>query len=1043
MAKTGVHLAGSGRGGYGSFCDSIPAVIFSVGDGGGLQEAKAKSNGQTYTIYRNVSVYTEAPEGINSTDVAGAVQLANQYYPLLKAQWTAPNNAADYYTITNEQGGNDFDSYQRIIAYEKRIIELGAADGLKFCMLNLAGGSPGDNEAPGLWDSLCAPYIAWGWARGCIYGRHEYGSNSVMVPFDGNTGRAIRELEYLNSLGYYGGIVITELGVNGGYGFIGKEAWVKTRTDYDREIVKHRDIIGACDWNAGNNEFNANMSDAFPGLIAYNIANPTDKWEPVDTTPPPTQPPIDPPIPPPDHVPVIPNNGFNNGWTDEIIGGRMQQVPNDGYSLKVIEVPNKNFLDAEVTSVSEITHKLQSQLPEDEWLGGENALILDGDTTFKILQSSGHAVDVEVLQTIPNLLPDSTYRITIPVQIHYHGPVDVYDKDPPLEMNDIGVRITANYSVLAMLWPDLPDSEWVYPVIEGRTVANETEIRVSLRVCTSWKNKRSGFTDAWQIELVETENPIEPPDPPPDECVGLPREQYKRVVHVLPSTMSEADEIEVFKQARADGRQTVGWSYDDAGIGDLDNKTAILWEIPTNRHVEFMDWYAAHYPNTDVKFFYSTGGPGNPLDGLELGYLFKFKYRLNSAFNAPRDYNGDGNYTDLHEGADFDIVGGDPGDDNKVDVLCLFDGTIERSLDSTGNYGKYVRVVHTNNGSPFYTRYCHLDMRYVEVGQSVAMGTPLGEVGTSGLVTGEHIHLNLEVPNYGLDGYVVADVVDPVPYVKNGSSLPQYEAPTNPDYIGPHVSFISGVDQPASASYWPTAKAVFDITGLHPKFHASGDSQDWYLEYKHPTFNIARAYVRDNFVGTAQQFFDETIDAMRRFYNLGLRDFEGLNEPNHQHQGAWANGYEFGQLFQELCGLWLTALPGARIWYPGCSPQFGGQHAFIDDSRRGGAFNRVYGMAEHVYTGIVNDENGAMLQMKNEVLDFQRRHSLSMPLCVSEFSVNRPASGEYKAAVYHKFYDALIDIPGIQAAYSFTASWHPSPDVNKEGWLEHGIVEAF
>ncbi len=84
-----------------------------------------------------------------------------------------------------------------------------------------------------------------------------------------------------------------------------------------------------------------------------------------------------------------------------------------------------------------------------------------------------------------------------------------------------------------------------------------------------------------------------------------------------------------------------------------------------------------------------------------------------------------------------------------------------------------------------------------------------------------------------------------------------------------------------------------------------------------------------------------------------------------------------------------------------------------------------------------------MQQMHAEVLGFQQLHSMSMPLCLTEFSVNRPAPGAYKAGVYHKLYDKLIMTTGIQAAYSFTSSWHPSEDINQEGWLEHGIMDAF
>lgn len=153
----------------------------------------------------------------------------------------------------------------------------------------------------------------------------------------------------------------------------------------------------------------------------------------------------------------------------------------------------------------------------------------------------------------------------------------------------------------------------------------------------------------------------------------------------------------------------------------------------------------------------------NPLTGLKLGKVFNEPYVMTSPFNAPRNYSAfGGNANGKHEGADFDVIGGSI--DNKNPVLCAYDGIVERSLDSTGGYAKYVRVQHERNGSVFYTRYCHLDERYVSVGQEIKQGDAIGEIGSTGFVSAEHLHFNLEVPIYGLSGYIVANVVDPMPY---------------------------------------------------------------------------------------------------------------------------------------------------------------------------------------------------------------------------------------------------------------------------------------
>jgi hypothetical protein len=79
----------------------------------------------------------------------------------------------------------------------------------------------------------------------------------------------------------------------------------------------------------------------------------------------------------------------------------------------------------------------------------------------------------------------------------------------------------------------------------------------------------------------------------------LPREQYKRRVLVVPGNATKEQWLGVCAVAY-DERQTVTGSYDDAGIGALENKTAILYDIPNKQ--EFIDWYAEHYPGTVVEF---------------------------------------------------------------------------------------------------------------------------------------------------------------------------------------------------------------------------------------------------------------------------------------------------------------------------------------------------------------------------------------------------------------------------------------------------------
>lgn len=71
-------------------------------------------------------------------------------------------------------------------------------------------------------------------------------------------------------------------------------------------------------------------------------------------------------------------------------------------------------------------------------------------------------------------------------------------------------------------------------------------------------------------------------------------------------------------------------------------------------------------------------------------------------------------------------------------VVAAAAGTVTR-VDNEGNvsYGRWVEISH---GSGFTTRYAHLSVQSVRVGQAVSRGQKIGEVGSTGGSTGPHLH---------------------------------------------------------------------------------------------------------------------------------------------------------------------------------------------------------------------------------------------------------------------------------------------------------------
>ena len=88
----------------------------------------------------------------------------------------------------------------------------------------------------------------------------------------------------------------------------------------------------------------------------------------------------------------------------------------------------------------------------------------------------------------------------------------------------------------------------------------------------------------------------------------------------------------------------------------------------------------------------------------------------------------------MHHGTDFDADRGAP-------VWAAHQGVVE-----TATYMKdFGRVVVLNHGNGFSTLYGHLNKILVKYGDTVSQGQRIGDVGSSGLSTGPHLHFEMRV----------------------------------------------------------------------------------------------------------------------------------------------------------------------------------------------------------------------------------------------------------------------------------------------------------
>ena len=87
-----------------------------------------------------------------------------------------------------------------------------------------------------------------------------------------------------------------------------------------------------------------------------------------------------------------------------------------------------------------------------------------------------------------------------------------------------------------------------------------------------------------------------------------------------------------------------------------------------------------------------------------------------------------------HYGTDFDAERGSP-------VWAAHQGVVE-----TATYmSDFGRVIVLNHGNGFSTLYGHLNKIRVKYGETVRQGQRIGDVGSSGLSTGPHLHFEMRI----------------------------------------------------------------------------------------------------------------------------------------------------------------------------------------------------------------------------------------------------------------------------------------------------------
>ena len=103
----------------------------------------------------------------------------------------------------------------------------------------------------------------------------------------------------------------------------------------------------------------------------------------------------------------------------------------------------------------------------------------------------------------------------------------------------------------------------------------------------------------------------------------------------------------------------------------------------------------------------------------------------------------------FHTGVDFTPGAGTP-------IYAVAAGTVSFTEVSSSGFGNQVIIDHVVNGKTFSSMYAHMQMSSspLQVGQAVAVGDFVGLVGSTGVATGAHLHLEIHVNGTPTDPFV-------------------------------------------------------------------------------------------------------------------------------------------------------------------------------------------------------------------------------------------------------------------------------------------------
>ncbi len=208
------------------------------------------------------------------------------------------------------------------------------------------------------------------------------------------------------------------------------------------------------------------------------------------------------------------------------------------------------------------------------------------------------------------------------------------------------------------------------------------------------------------------------------QSTGLSQSEVSKLVQVL------SKKLDFRRDARAGDKFQVLVEADMIDGKSLDSKI-----LAAEYQGQRMDLTVIR--NSADDHFYTPDG--NSLDPAFNRYPFEGSYRISSPFNLRRHHPVTGRISP-HKGTDFAMRTGTP-------IEAPAAGRVERVVNHP-IAGKYILIQHDNG---YETRYLHLSKTEVSPGDRVEMGQEIALSGSTGRVTGPHLHYEVLVNDRQVD----------------------------------------------------------------------------------------------------------------------------------------------------------------------------------------------------------------------------------------------------------------------------------------------------